>query len=727
MLTRFQGASPPTDFNAVIYWRFSSGTSYAGEPGVTHFLHTVINILDPSGGNALATDNDRVTRLRTLLQTHTKTLLVLDDFEPLASDIGAVGPDWLLRNLIDPLAGSGLHESGSMILIGSTRPLGLLDALDHGANHPLPKLSVAESTALMGDLCRRDPTSLADLASKYEHYPLVLALMSKEMEERGLQATDLLLRSSSPNSGMLDSVYEYYDSACPPNSKESTALRVLSLFRHPASLSEIKPVLHAIGNDSALTPIRADEWDSICTSLECRGFLVSGQNPDASWTYLLSPRVLRDHVRTSFAQAHPEEFRRANAELARLAGSRPVVSPNPTLVDLRHVYDQISYLCQAALYADALNVYWNSLCRQRQFYTQKVLGAFLDDIQLLSLFFNAESWTVRDDLDLSKLDEAWLRSLVAYLLNALGRFPEAEALRHEEIALHISLGHHLLASQDLAMLAMTQMYQCELSTAIESLGRARALLDAPPISDQAMPPVRYTATLTASAVELRVTCRLALAHYFANQYTDAVRELHALPSFSDSDPLSGLFLWVILLDPLDKRHDAPLPSPRHLHDDLQAFLRQSKDSHRPDARAFASLITALADWRAGAPTTTVCANLNQSITLLHDSGRMDVPPLVLLLACHVALALCERAFSQPLLALVNSFYDQLRGALHIHHPDLFSIEAQLVNVRRLLLIGQPGTARDLLDRLVESDSRALTYWADAISHLKARTLSERSP
>jgi hypothetical protein len=710
--------------DSVVHWRWSNDM---GISDISGFLSESIATIGGSKAPVGSNDFERVRLLNDLLDEH-PSLLVMEGFnaQPAAGEAEVV-LESPLQNLVETVARRGLNRGG-LIIIGSTKPLRGLDAFVYGQNLALPQLSVDEAETLLRESgAEGDSAALRSVARLHDYFPLSLALVGQELKRGRITLSDAQAGRKIPAHGRLQDIYRWYDDAYPENSPERTALYVLSLFRRPVSLMEIERALQVMGNQDGLAQLRTVDWGKTCLDLEDRGFVV--RTNQINWTYSFSPWVLREHTAAIFQDKHPTVFQDCHSVLAELRDSEYQKVKSPGLSELEPVYDRVFHLCMAGRWQDALHVYWTELCLERQFYTQQRLGAFLNDLDLVSLFFD-NTWQLRSDVRLETWDVAWLKSCAAYLLNTLGHLPIAESLRQEEVDIHRNLKFHALAAQDLGHLALNRLYQGKITEASQALDQAERELrlakadELDPSNKGICRSSPYVKNLNLNQARGHVAARSALISYFTGSEDKQTAEAFRAIDTGLLGPTSGFIVCIVLLDGLGKFDQTSVdPIFQKTKEFAENYARKAQMSTRADVQANGLVVDALLQWRQSASATTVAQSLKVACSRIEQSGRIDIVPMLYCVVLRIALTIVETEFCEAedhlgVSDVAQKCVDGLENALRLHQADLFEIEAQLLKIRFLLVLDLVSDAREELNALCASDSRVQRYWEPAIRELQ---------
>lgn len=701
----------------VSYWDLGSHAASRGGNSLSNFLQRA---LDFYGVISRDTSDDfaRTARLVQAVQT-SRSILILDGVEDLSLERGSINAgNPAVRALITSLSQSGFRDGGVLVLASST-PVEGLDRFRFGKNVSLPRLRPEEAAQIFESLgVLGTKSEHLSLAERHDNFPLTIALLAREMRKQNLRPVDILSRPSDDvTAPSTQRITDYCDVMFPVGTPERTALYVLSLFRRPASWEEVSTVLRELNKHPLPAPVPASRWNLVSTKVSDRG-LIHRSGP-AKLNYSVRPPVLVDHLARQFRQEHPEAFRECHAQLALLCARSAAPGDRPSLEELQPKYDAMFHLASAGNFIDALDVYWEEILRRRTFYTQKTLGAFSKDLQALSHFFE-EGWMLRVDCQLPADQRAWLLSTVAYLLHALGRLPESEDLRHEELEWHTVAGHFLQASLNRAQLALTEILQCKLHEAVDSLHRA---LDHWKRSETQVTFTRFESNIDRWDVLDAIQSRMTLANYLSGKGDPAAHaDLPATVARLNSS--DGFYVFLVLLDGFERAGgprgwDEVLAS---LRIGAESYQRRATESERPYVKAYSLIAQALVRWREQADPATIWALLEQARQQVELSGRLDVAPVIYATSLHIALTLEDRREAD-----LVAIDERLENSLTLYNADLLVLEWWMLRVRLLRDRGDTSGAQ-AYGAEMQLDERLRRYWGDeAIRALTCRTdeLGER--
>ena len=215
--------------------------------------------------------------------------------------------------------------------------------------------------------------------------------------------------------------------------RELAALRLLGFFDRPASLKSLRalrqpPALPEVS--LPLVNLKPTQWQATLQRLVDCGLAFYNEDKTALDAHPLVREYQAKVLQTRFRPA----WRQGNKLLYKLLADSAKHWPDD-LEGLQPLYQAVVHGCRAGLYEEArAEVYHDRILRgtgeSDGFYSAKKLGAFGADLGALACFF-AEPWQ-RLAPGLSVGDQAWLLSVAAFSLRALGRLAEGlEPMRAE--------------------------------------------------------------------------------------------------------------------------------------------------------------------------------------------------------------------------------------------------------------------------------------------------------
>ena len=137
--------------------------------------------------------------------------------------------------------------------------------------------------------------------------------------------------------------------------------------------------------------------------------------------------LLREYFACQLREQQPEAWRAAHGRLFEHLCVSTKEGDQPTLEDLQPLYQAVAHGCMAGLQERARSdVYRDRILKgtgSDGFYSTKKLGAFGSDLGAVTCFFD-QPWKQVSPA-LKDADQAWLLSVAAYCLRALGRLTES--------------------------------------------------------------------------------------------------------------------------------------------------------------------------------------------------------------------------------------------------------------------------------------------------------------
>ena len=201
-------------------------------------------------------------------------------------------------------------------------------------------------------------------------------------------------------------------------------LRLTGLFDRPASPGclaalRAKPAIPVLTED--ILGLKENEWGQALRRLSSLG-LISIIGEHAGFASAIdSHPLIREYFASSLkSYAGSREAHRRLYEY--LIHSTPE-TPRPTLVELQPLYESIVHGCQAGLQQDAFRIYRNRILKGDQYYSQRTLGAYDNDLGALSNS-SSQPWKIVSPV-FTDQQQAWILNQASTCLRALGRYAEA--------------------------------------------------------------------------------------------------------------------------------------------------------------------------------------------------------------------------------------------------------------------------------------------------------------
>jgi tetratricopeptide (TPR) repeat protein len=235
--------------------------------------------------------------------------------------------------------------------------------------------------------------------------------------------------------------------------QQLAVLHILGLFDRPADAGCINvlrspPVvegltdplfttrLNAESGQVVVEPLLDEDWNAATSSLAEFGLLTIHTNDDGERLLDCHP-LIREHFAHQLRKtagglwqiAHKKLFGflsncRELTTLTTIKGVLPANLRERMIQDLQPLYHAIFHGCEAGMHQLVFDeVYWSAIARGKDYYSTKRLGLWSSDLKALASFFE-QPWH-NPTSSLQRSDRALLLSIVAFDLQALGRFGEA--------------------------------------------------------------------------------------------------------------------------------------------------------------------------------------------------------------------------------------------------------------------------------------------------------------
>ncbi|MCK4821917.1 tetratricopeptide repeat protein, partial [bacterium] len=209
------------------------------------------------------------------------------------------------------------------------------------------------------------------------------------------------------------------------NKAELDVLYLLGLFDRPAVKEAIdvlkkKPAIK--GLTDRLQHLSNRDWQQTLNHLRELHLIAEKDkhNPDTIDCHPL----IREHFGEKLEKQNPNGWKQAHVRLYEYYKNLPEKELPDTLEEMEPLFATVMHGCLAGKHQEALiDVYWNRICRQNEFYSTNKLGAFGANLSCLSAFFET-LWDkpasgLKEDLKATTL------SWAGFHLRAVGRLAEA--------------------------------------------------------------------------------------------------------------------------------------------------------------------------------------------------------------------------------------------------------------------------------------------------------------
>jgi tetratricopeptide (TPR) repeat protein len=430
-------------------WSFySQGTGDSRQTSSALFINEALKFFgDPDP--TLGTEWERGERLARLVREH-KTLLVLDGIEPLqypptdrSRQAGRL-KDKALEALLQSL----VQENNGLCIVTTREHLTNIESLPTQQEHKLDKLMLEAAIGLIRHLqLIGTDEQIKEMWDALDGHALSMLQLGRllargygrdlrKWREMGFTKADKLKQGRSTMR-----VMSHYESWLASGDKEQqlelAILRLMGLFEKPmspgcfgalratptiAGLTELFAGLENFEVEAAVTTLIENELLSHCGGEDFSGSLLD--------VHLDAHPLIREYFAVQLKRDKPEAFQAAHSRLFDYLCENTPHRPDG-LDGLAPLYEAVSHGCLAERHQEACdNVYFDRINRgggSDGFYSTKKLGAFGADLAAVVAFFDRSStgpWS-QVSPNLTAADQAWLLSVAAFNLRALGRLTEA--------------------------------------------------------------------------------------------------------------------------------------------------------------------------------------------------------------------------------------------------------------------------------------------------------------
>jgi len=435
-------------------WSFySQGTREQGGASADPFVDAALRFFgDEAEANSARSPWDKGARLAQLVAQR-RTLLVLDGLEPLQHPPGPLAgelKDPAITALLKGLAG---RNAGLCVVTTRERVKDL--AAFEGATarrRELERLSMPAGVELLKSLgVHGAAAEIEKLVEEVRGHALSLSLLGSflrgahggdvrkrdmvrfeeaDAEIRGghaFRVMEAYERWFAPKESFLKKAIRFATGAKAPGSPEGrqqlAMLHLLGLFDRPAAAELVavlrrQPVIP--GLTDALAGLSDPQWNlAVARLAECGLAVSDGETLDAH-------PLVREHFGRRLRERTQEAWEAAHGRLFVHLKERADYRPD-TLEGLQPLYQAVVHGCHAGRYEEArAEVYRDRILRgtgSDGFYSIRKLGAFGTDLGAVACFFDPP-WSCVSPA-LTEAGQAWLLSVAAFHLRALGRLSEA--------------------------------------------------------------------------------------------------------------------------------------------------------------------------------------------------------------------------------------------------------------------------------------------------------------
>lgn len=528
------------DIPVLLAWSFySQGASEDKQTSATPFFSHAFEKLGSTRAQ-FASDEDKGDHLAELLHGK-RYVLVLDGLEPLQHGGAAMRgelKDRAIRQLLRQLA---RYPSGLCII---TTRIALHELSDRDAptviRHDLQNLTEADGIQLLQSLgVTGSAAELGKAVREYGGHALALSLLGNVLRLRhqgDVRKRDTLKalvkatgnRDSRHAFKVMQAYAEWF-----AGEPELALLHLLGLFDHPIGQAVLQMLWDA--QIPHLTAgIAEDEWLEAIASLREEHHLLSQHDGGGD---LDCHPLIREYFGGQLQTQQPQAWQQAHERLYAYYKALPEKELPDTLAEMQPLFSAVAHGCAAGLHQQALNeVYWTRICRERESFLEKKLGAFNDDLATVAHFFTTPWHTPAAGL--TEGDKAAALNWAGFGLRALGRLREALEPMQANIEMSKQQENWIESAIGASNLSELQLTLGRVSEAVESGARSSRYADQS--GDMFMRMYSHTTHADALHQAGDTAAALALfreAEHFQQERQPAYPRLYALQGFRYCDLL----------------------------------------------------------------------------------------------------------------------------------------------------------------------------------------------
>lgn len=630
-----------------------------------------------------------------------RVILVLDGIEALQNpphiDDGTL-TDSAVQALLVSVARDGLHSGGLVITTSRQRVVefGQFSAaryIELGALDPDSSVALLRVSGVMGA-----DADLRRTVADYRGHPLSLILLAK------LLATDyhgdILQRFNIEFIGAhvqdnVDAILDYYHRAFSEDDPELIYMYLFSIVRRAMSHDELAELTAQSTIGQRLIEVPGARLNRAVSTLKNYGLII------AINSHYDTHALIRSYFCKRFQRTRERDFMQAHEVLfAYFSGLPGEEFPSGTEA-LEPLYRAVYHGAMAGKYADALQLYWKRISRERAFYSQKELGALSADLAAIVPYF-PDGWDRPVAQGLNDEQRAWLVGLAAFLLTGLGRLTEALRPRYAGIEQFEALGDLRMACSDLRNLATLLIPLGRLGEALQVSERAISLTGR---FGQDMHRGEFSAQLDDTELRVSALVRKAAALHLEGRAEEADGLFHQAEGEQGAvlDRVNGFYYGQFLTD--TAAGDEAL---RDVIRRGQENLRTAEPRNNLGDIGFAHLTLGRAYLRLdeAAPAGN---HLDQAVVTLRRAQRAERLPVALLERArfHRNEWLSSGLESRRLLcqADMNDAYQQISFS----RMSLFEVDYQILRAELLSDSGQRAASLELVRDLILPSIQSMGY------------------
>ncbi|HXU31115.1 MAG TPA: hypothetical protein VN851_11105, partial [Thermoanaerobaculia bacterium] len=448
LVAEWAGRLAARDYDGASYfdWSFySQGTKEQGAATGEPFVNEALRFFGGEEGEPIAVSAtsawDKGSKLAEFVAKR-RALLILDGLEPLQHPASSPLAGQLKDPGLEALL-KGLAQRNSGLCVVTTRESVTNLASFHGTTAPeweLERLDKTAGVALLKSLgVASSAKELEALVEEAAGHALTIQLLGTYLarahggDVRKRDLVNLEKADAKTQGGHAFKAIAAYENWLGGEKEEGgrqlAILRLLGLFDRPADrecLAALRKEPAISGLTDPLVGLPADDWEFSVSALDaCK--LLSKRDDGA----LDAHPLVREYFAKQVHEKHEEAWRAAHGRLFEHLRNTADHRPD-TLEGLQPLYQAVAHGCLAGRYEEAYaGIFRDHILRGTGadgLHNTSELGAFGADLGAVSCFFGPPWQRVVPAL--SEADQAWLLSVAAFDLRALGRLTEAvESIR----------------------------------------------------------------------------------------------------------------------------------------------------------------------------------------------------------------------------------------------------------------------------------------------------------
>lgn len=384
---------------ALIAWSFySQGSSEDKQVSATPFFSHAFAALG-SDKTTFTSEDDKGEHLVNLLHQQ-RCVLVLDGLEPLQhASRGMQGElkDRAICALLKNLAG---HSNG-LCVITTRIAVDELNGRGHVISHNLQNLALADGVSLLrslgvqgGKANKPEQDQLEEAVEEYGRHALALNLLGNAiyiyLDGNVLQRyklADLTVYNGkdSRHAFKVMQAYVRWLTVDGIATAELNLLYLLGLFDHPIGPAVLR-TLWAAQIPDLTAGIAEHDWKRAIVALRDDHHLLSmhEDNPNL----LDCHPLIHEYFGGQLQNCYPDAWQQAHERLYEYYKALPKKELPDTLEEMQPLFSAIAHGCAAGLHQRALDeIYWPRIRREQEAYIAKRLGAYIDNLAVITSFF----------------------------------------------------------------------------------------------------------------------------------------------------------------------------------------------------------------------------------------------------------------------------------------------------------------------------------------------------